>query len=133
MRAYDRAGIPPEVQPSRATVYRLVEAMDVDYVILGRFTFDGRSFTATAQPLDMQHRKLLSEVTESGGLVDLINVQSAVAWDLYRAIEPTVPVDRQSFVNGTPRCGWMLLKITFAASPPGRTQREFLTSAKPFA
>jgi tetratricopeptide (TPR) repeat protein/TolB-like protein len=101
MRAYDRAGIPPEVQPSRATVYRLVEAMDVDYVILGRFTFDGRSFTATAQPLDMQHRKLLPEVTETGGLIDLINIQTALAWDLLHAIAPTVPVDRQSFINGT--------------------------------
>jgi len=102
MRAYDRAGIPPEVQPSRATVYRLVEAMDVDYVVLGRYTFDGRSFTATAQPLDMQHRKLLPEVTETGGLIDLINIQTALAWDLLHAIEPTTPVDRQSFINGTP-------------------------------
>ena len=98
MRAYDRAGIP--IQPSRATVYRPVEAMD-DYVILGRFTFDGRSFTATAQPLDMQHRKLLPEVTETGGLIDLINIQTALAWDLLHAIAPTVPVDRQSFINGT--------------------------------
>ena len=49
MRAYDRAGIPAEVQPSRASIYRLVEQMDVDYVILGHYTFDGRSFTATAQ------------------------------------------------------------------------------------
>jgi hypothetical protein len=48
MRAYDRAGIPSEIQLSRATVYRLVEAMDVNYVILGRYTFDGRTFTAAA-------------------------------------------------------------------------------------
>jgi tetratricopeptide (TPR) repeat protein/TolB-like protein len=102
MRAYDRAGIPPEVQPSHATVYRLVETMDVEYVILGRYTFDGRSFTATAQPLDIQHRKLLPEVTESGALVDLINIQTALAWDLLHAIQPTVPVDRQSFLNSTP-------------------------------
>jgi hypothetical protein len=102
MRAYDRAGIPPEVHPSRATVYRMVEAMDVDYVILGRYTFDGRSFTATAQPLQMLHRKLLPEFTETGGLIDLINIQTALAWDLLHAIEPSVPVDRQSFINGVP-------------------------------
>ena len=102
MRAYDRAGIPPEVHPSRATVYRMVEAMDVDYVILGRYTFDGRFFTATAQPLQMLHRKLLPEVTETGGLIDLINIQTALAWDLLHAIEPSVPVDRQSFINGVP-------------------------------
>src|SRR5206468_2376507 len=102
MRAYDRAGIPAEIQPTRATVYRLVEAMDVDYVILGRYTFDGRTFTASAQPLDMQHRRLLPEVTESGALTDLINVQSALAWDLLHAIEPDAAVDRPSFISVTP-------------------------------
>ena len=102
VRAYDRAGIPSEVQPSRATVYRMVEAMDVDYVILGRYTFDGRSFTATAQPLQMLHRKLLPEVTETGGLIDLINIETALAWDLLHTIEPSVPIDRQSFINGVP-------------------------------
>jgi tetratricopeptide (TPR) repeat protein/TolB-like protein len=102
MRAYDRAGIPPEIQPSRATVYRLVEAMDVDYVILGHYSFDGRTFIATAQPLEMQRRRLLPEVTESGALTDLINVQTALAWDVLHAIEPDAPVDRESFVNATP-------------------------------
>jgi tetratricopeptide (TPR) repeat protein/TolB-like protein len=102
MRAYDRAGIPPEVQPSRATVYRLVEAMDVDYVVLGRYTFDGRTFTATAQPLEMQHRRLLPEVAESGTLTDLINIQTALAWDLLHAIAPDAHVDRQSFLDATP-------------------------------
>src|SRR5215470_14035864 len=102
MRAYDRAGIPPEIQPTRATVYRLVEAMDVDYVILGRYTFDGRTFTAAAQPLEMQHHRLLPEVTESGALTDLINVQATLAWDLMHAIQPDAPVDRQSFISATP-------------------------------
>ena len=42
LRAYERAEIPAEVLPTRATIYRLVEQMDVDYVVLGRYTFDGR-------------------------------------------------------------------------------------------
>jgi tetratricopeptide (TPR) repeat protein len=102
LRAYDRAGIPSSVQPSRATVYRLVGEMDVDYVILGRYTFDGRSFTATAQALDMQHRRLTPEVRESGNLVDLIDVQTALAWDLLHSVQPTVAIDHQSFVGGAP-------------------------------
>jgi len=101
MRAYDRAGIPPEIQPTRATVYRLVEAMDVDYVILGRYTFDGRTFTAAAQPLEMQHRRLLPEVTESGALTDLFSVQAALAWDLRQAMAPESPANRQSFLAAT--------------------------------
>lgn len=99
LRAYDRAGIPAEVLPSRATIYRLVEQMDVDYVILGRYTFDGRSFTATAQILDMQRRKLLSETRESGPLVDLVNVQTALAWDLLRSLRPNFSLDKQAFTS----------------------------------
>jgi tetratricopeptide (TPR) repeat protein/TolB-like protein len=102
LRAYDRAGIPSAVQPSRATIYRLVGEMDVDYVILGRYTFDGRSFTAIAQALDMQHRRLTPEVRESGNLVDLIDVQTALAWDLLHSVQPAVAIDRQSFVAGAP-------------------------------
>src|SRR5215472_10032136 len=49
IRAYDRAGIPSQLHPTRATVYRIVEQMDVDYAVLGRFTFDGKAFTCTAQ------------------------------------------------------------------------------------
>ena len=76
LRAYDRAGIPASLHPSRATIYRLVEQMDVDYVVLGHYTFDGRSFTANAQVLDMRSRKLLPESRESGPLVDLINIET---------------------------------------------------------
>ncbi len=38
LRACDRQGIPAGVHPSRATLYRLAEQMDVDYAVLGRFT-----------------------------------------------------------------------------------------------
>jgi TolB-like protein len=99
LRAYDRAGIPAEVHPTRATIYQLVEEMDVDYVIFGRYTFDGRSFMATAQILDMQRRKLLPETRESGPLVDLVNVQTALAWDLLRSLQPNPSLDQQAFVN----------------------------------
>ena len=53
--AFDRVGIPATAQLSRATLLRIAEQMDVDYVILGNFNYDGTSFTAKAQILDM-HR-----------------------------------------------------------------------------
>ena len=100
LRVYDRAGIPAEVHPTRATIYRLVEQMDVDYVILGRYTFDGRTFTASARVLDMQNRKLWPEATESGALTDLITVQTALAWDLLHALRPNLPLSQQAFLAG---------------------------------
>jgi len=95
LRTYDRAGIPASVHPSRATIYRLVEQMDVDYVLFGRYTFDGRTFSATAQVLDMRSRKLLPESQESGPLVDLINIETSLALDLLHSIRPDLSVNKQ--------------------------------------
>jgi tetratricopeptide (TPR) repeat protein/TolB-like protein len=97
-RAYDRTGVPSRVRLSRATIYRIAEQMDVDYVVLGDFAFDGRTFSATAQLLDMHRQHLLPEVTESGALPDLINVETALAWDLVHALRPDLSGSKQTFV-----------------------------------
>jgi tetratricopeptide (TPR) repeat protein/TolB-like protein len=102
LRAYDRAGIPASVHPARATIYRMVEQMDVDYVVLGRYTFDGRTFTATAQVLDMRSRKLLPESRESGSLLDLINIETSLALDLLHSMRPGLSVSRQEIESSAP-------------------------------
>lgn len=86
LRAYDRQGIPANLHPSRATLYRLAEQMDVDYAVLGSYSYDGAHLTATSQLLDMRAQKLLPAATESGLLTDLGALQSRLAWDLLRLI-----------------------------------------------
>ncbi len=102
MLAYDRAGIPAGVYPSRAALYRIAEQMDVDYVVLGDFNFDGRTFTAAAQLLDMRRERLLPGVHESGPLVELISIQTALAWDLLHALHPDLFLSRDAFLAGAP-------------------------------
>jgi len=99
LRAYDRMGIPAELHPSRATIYRIAEQMDVDFVVLGHFSFNGQTFTATGQVLDMRKLKLLPEVSESGPLVSLINVQTALAWDVLQSLHPGSSIGKQAFVE----------------------------------
>ena len=99
LRAYDRMGIPAELHPSRATIYRIAEQMGVDYVVLGRYTFDGRTLTATAQLLDMNRQRLSPEARESAPLVQLIDVQTLIAWDLLRVLRPDFTVAREVFRN----------------------------------
>lgn len=94
LRAYDQMGIPAELHPSRATIYRIAEQMGVDYVVLGRYTFDGRTLTATAQLLDMNRQRLSPEARESAPLVELIDVQTLIAWDLLRVLRPEILVTR---------------------------------------
>ena len=98
LRAYDRQGVPAGVHPSRATLYRLAEQMDVDYAVLGSYKYDGARLTAIAQLLDMRAQKLSPEATESGPLADLGSLQSALAWDLLRLIRADFPVPKDKYI-----------------------------------
>ena len=98
LRAYDRQGIPAGVHASRATLYRLAEQMDVDYVVLGSYKYDGNRLTADAQLLDMRGQKLLPVATEAGALADLGNLQSALAWDLLRVIHSNFSMPKDKYV-----------------------------------
>ncbi len=98
LRAYDRQGIPAGVHPSRATLYRLAEQMDVDYVALGSYRYDGARLTASAQLLDMRAEKLSPAVAESAPLADLGTLQSALAWDLLRLIRNNFSVPKDKYI-----------------------------------
>ncbi|HEX9112233.1 MAG TPA: tetratricopeptide repeat protein [Terriglobales bacterium] len=99
LRAYDRQGIPANLHPSRATLYRLAEQMDVDYAVLGSYSYDGAHLTATAQLLDMRAQKLLPAATESGPLTDLGNLQSALAWDLLHFVRDDYSLPKEKYVT----------------------------------
>jgi tetratricopeptide (TPR) repeat protein/TolB-like protein len=98
LRAYDRMGIPAELHPSRATLYRIAEQLDVDYVVLGRYTFDGRAFTTNAQVLDMRDERLLTGMNESGPLVQLIDIQTALSWDILQTLRPDISISKQAYM-----------------------------------
>jgi tetratricopeptide (TPR) repeat protein len=98
LRGYDRQGVPAGVHASRATLYRLAEQMDVDYVVLGSYKYDGARLTADAQVLDMRAQKLLPAAAESAPLADLGNLQSALAWDLLRAIRSDFSISKEKYV-----------------------------------
>ena len=99
IRAYDRLGIPTGLHPSRASIYRIAEQLDVDYVLLGDYRFDGRTFTTTAQLLDMRRERLLPEWSESGSLTQLIAIENGVAWDVLQALQLAPPQGRQAFTS----------------------------------
>lgn len=87
LAAFDRLGIPTSLRPSRATSYRLAREMDADYVVFGRYHYDGNSLRVTAQLLKMAALRLTPVVTQSGPLPSLIDLQAALAGDLLRLID----------------------------------------------
>jgi tetratricopeptide (TPR) repeat protein len=96
--AFDRMGVPTATKLSRATLYRISEQMDADYVILGSYDYDGQSFTARAQLLNMKKLYLAPEVKESGPLVNMVTIQRALAWDILRDLTPDSMPAKQDFV-----------------------------------
>lgn len=99
--AFDRMGIPTVVHPSRATLYRIAEQIDVDYVVLGEYTFDGQSFRANAQVLDMKTLKLSKNLVASGPLLSLLDVQREIAWQVLHVIQPQTTTTRREFLRET--------------------------------
>ena len=100
--AFDRAGVPANLHLSRATLYRIAEQMDADYVVLGAYNFDGQTFTAHAQLLDMNALRLSPEQKEAGALAKLIDIQTALAWDLLRQVYPELLPPRNQFLAAAP-------------------------------
>ncbi len=100
--AFDRAGIPANARLSRATLYRIAQDMDAQFVVLGAYDYDGQTFTATAQVLDMKRLYLSPQMKETGPLVKLIEIQSALAWDVLHQLRPEAAGPRDAFMAATP-------------------------------
>jgi Tfp pilus assembly protein PilF/TolB-like protein len=100
--AFDHSGIPSTLLPSRATIYRVAEQMDADYVVLGSYTYDGTTFGASAQLLDMKKLHLYPPVTSSGPLTNLIDLQSMLAWQLLQQMQASPQIPRDQFLKASP-------------------------------
>ncbi len=102
LHAFDRAGMPSGLHPSRATLFRIAEQLDLDYVVIGTYDFDGHTFTATCQRLDVKRAHLSNRFTESGPLLKLIDIQTALAWDLLHLDDAALILSRDAFVAAAP-------------------------------
>lgn len=100
--AFDRLGLPTNARISRATLLRIADEMDLDYVVTGSYTFDGRTFTVRAQAVELRRLRLLPEITETGALTQLADIQSGTAWSLLRSIDNAYPIAKTTFTNQAP-------------------------------
>ena len=62
----ERYGLPVSAKLSRATMLRIAQDLDADYVIFGSFGSDGTSLTIEARTLRVDPPALLTPVHESG-------------------------------------------------------------------
>ena len=102
VHAFDHSGIPQNLLPSRATIYRIAEEMDADYVVMGSYTFASNVFTAHAQLLDMKKLHLYPPVESSGPLANLIDLQTMLAWEVLQEMPAHPATTRDQFLKAVP-------------------------------
>jgi predicted Zn-dependent protease/TolB-like protein len=90
----ERNGLPFSAKLSRASMLRVAQDLDADFVIFGSFTSDGKSLTIESRVLRTDPLMLLPSVRETGSLDSLIEMQSKLVWRLLsendKAYRPTL-------------------------------------------
>lgn len=76
----ERYGLPANSKFSRATMIRVAEDLDADYVIYGRYLADGTSLTIEMRMLSMNPMALKPGLHESGPLTSLMDLHTRLLW-----------------------------------------------------
>ena len=90
----ERNGLPFSGKLSRASMLRVAQDLDADFVVFGSFTSDGKTLTIDSRVLRTDPLTLFPSVRETGPLDSLMEVQSKVVWRLLswsdKAYRPTL-------------------------------------------
>ena len=95
----DRYGLPPGAKLSRATMLRIAEDLDVDYVVFGSFTSDGAKLTVESRILRVNPPALLPAATETGPLDSLMDLQTRLAWRSLSSNDRSYPLSLAEFAK----------------------------------
>ncbi len=95
----DRYGLPPGAKLSRATMLRIAEDLDVDYVLFGSFTSDGTTLTVESRILRVNPPSLLPVIRESGPLDSLMDLQTKLAWRTLSSNNRSYPFSLTEFAK----------------------------------
>jgi tetratricopeptide (TPR) repeat protein len=76
----DRYGLPPGAKLSHATMLRIAEDLDADFVVFGTFASNGSTLTVESRILRVSPANLYPPVRESAPLDNLMDLQMRLAW-----------------------------------------------------
>jgi tetratricopeptide (TPR) repeat protein/TolB-like protein len=78
----ERNGLPFSAKLSRASMLRVAQDLDADFIVFGSFTSDGKTLTIDSRVLRTDPLALFPSVHETGPLDSLMEMQSKVVWRL---------------------------------------------------
>jgi tetratricopeptide (TPR) repeat protein len=80
--AFEQLGFPPGTPLTLASEYKSAEAMGVQEAVIGNFKIVADQLTTQVQVLDARHLRLSPPVTVTGNLVNLVGLETELAWRL---------------------------------------------------
>jgi tetratricopeptide (TPR) repeat protein/TolB-like protein len=95
----ERYGLPYSAKLSRATMLRIAQDLDADYVVFGTFTSDGTSLTVEARVLRIDPPSLLAPVRETAPLSSLMELHNTVVYRLLSANQQHYPLTLADFTK----------------------------------
>jgi tetratricopeptide (TPR) repeat protein len=95
----ERYGLPSSAKLSRATMLRIAQDLDADYVIFGTFTSDGTSLTVESRVLRVDPPALLAPIRQSAPLASLMELHTGVVWRLLSANQRAYPLALKDFAK----------------------------------
>ena len=98
----DRYGIPGSAKLSHATMLRIAQDLDADFVVFGSFSSDGKTLTVQSRLLRVNPPGLLPVVSESGPLDSLMDLSTRLAWRMLVAAETSYPLSLNEFAQKQP-------------------------------
>jgi Tfp pilus assembly protein PilF/TolB-like protein len=133
LAALERMGLPASTRFSRATMLKIAEELDADYVVFGQYSSDGKNIGITARVLRVSPPSLAPPAEESGTLDDLMDMHARLAWRLLGSVEPASAMSQQEFTRKLPRLRLDAFEhhVRGLLSPDDEQRfREFLEAAR---
>jgi tetratricopeptide (TPR) repeat protein/TolB-like protein len=95
----DRYGLPARAKLSRATMLRVAEELDADFVIFGSFSSDGKTLTVTSRVLRVNPVKLLPPLRETGTLDGFMDLHTRLVWRILSQNDSGYPHNLAEFAK----------------------------------
>ncbi|MBZ5528185.1 MAG: tetratricopeptide repeat protein [Acidobacteriia bacterium] len=95
----ERYGLPATAKLSRASMLRLAEELDADYIVFGEFSLKGKELAVEGRILRVSPPALLPAVRESGAPEALVEIENRMVWKLLRAADPSFPRTLAEFMR----------------------------------
>ena len=95
----ERYGLPATSKYTRATMLRIAEDLDVDFVIFGRYTAKGNSLTVEMRTLSTNPTALRPALQETGTLDSLMGLHGRLVWRTLSANVRSYPLSQAEFAK----------------------------------